>query len=150
VLQFLVRGQGQGAQLAFTPGLFVQAELVFYPSVVPLRAIVKKQISTEKVQQYKGFTNWQQVVEAETAFNSALPFRSERPFIIEQVRPVFYNMQWWLQDTNNDMMRIKSGFKSIWKLLSLSGGDSLNMAVVGKENAYEPFGVWYQNEYKIL
>jgi hypothetical protein len=148
VLQFLVRGQG--AQLTLTPGLFVQAELVFYPSVVPLRAIVKQQISTEKVQQYKGFTNWQQVVEAETAFNSALPFRNERPFIIEQVRPVFYNMQWWLQDTNNDTMRIKSGFKSIWKLLSLSGGDSLNMAVVGKENAYEPFGVWYQNEYKIL
>jgi hypothetical protein len=59
-------------------------------------------------------------------------------------------MQWWLQDTNNDMMSIKSGFKSIWKLLSLSGGDSLNMAVVGKENTYEPFGVWYQNEYKIL
>lgn len=148
VLQFLVRGQG--AQLALTPGLFVQAELVFYPSVVPLRAIVKEQISTEKVQKCKGFTNWQQVVEAETAFNSALPFRSERPFIIEQVRPVFYNMQWWLQDTNNDMMSIKSGFKSIWKLLSLSGGDSLNMAVVGKENTYEPFGVWYQNEYKIL
>jgi hypothetical protein len=150
VLQFLVRGQAQGVQLALTPGLFVQAELVFYPSVVPLRAIVKKQISTEKVQQYKGFTNWQQVVEAETAFNSALPFRSERPFIIEQVRPVFYNMQWWLQDANNAMMGIKSGFKSIWKLLSLSGGDSLNMAVVGKENAYEPFGVWFQNEYKIL
>ncbi|HEX6432040.1 MAG TPA: SWIM zinc finger family protein [Niastella sp.] len=148
VLQFLVRGQG--AQLALTPGLFVQAELVFYPSVIPLRAIVKKQISTEKVQQYKGFTNWQQVAEAETAYSSALPFRSERPFIIEQVRPVFYNQQWWLQDSNNAMMSIKSGFKNIWKLLSLSGGDSLNMAVVGKENTYEPFGVWYQNEYKIL
>jgi hypothetical protein len=148
VLQFLVRGQG--GQLAFTPGLFVQAELVFYPSVIPLRAIVKNQINTEKVQQYKGFTNWQQVVEAETAFSSALPFRSERPFIIEQVRPVFYNQQWWLQDTNNVMMSIKSGFKNIWKLLSLSGGEALNMSVVGMEKSYEPFGVWYQNEYKIL
>lgn len=148
VLQFIVRGQG--AQLAFTPGLFVQAELVFYPSVIPLRAIVKKQINTEKIQQYKGFTNWQQVAEAECAFSSALPFRSERPFIIEQVRPVFYNQQWWLQDSNNAMMSIKSGFKNIWKLLSLSGGDPLNMSVVGKENTYEPFGVWYQNEYKIL
>jgi hypothetical protein len=148
VLQFIVRGQG--GQLTLTPGLYVQAELVFYPSVIPLRAIVKKQISTEKVQQYKGFTNWQQVVEAETAFSSALPFRSERPFIIEQVRPVFYSQQWWLQDADNAMMVIKSGFKSIWKLLSLSGGDALNIAVVGKEKVYEPFGVWYQNEYKIL
>jgi hypothetical protein len=148
VLQFLVRGQG--AQLAFTPGLFVEAELVFYPSVAPLRAIVKKQINTEQVMQYKGFSKWQQVVEAETAFSSALPFRSERPFIIEQVRPVFYNHQWWLQDSNNAMMNIKDGFKNIWKLLSLSGGEALNMAVVGKEKVYEPFGVWYQQEYKIL
>lgn len=148
VLQFIVRGQG--AQLAFTPGLFVQAELVFYPSVLPLRAIVKTQINTEKVQQYKGFANWQQLVEAETSYSSTLPFRSERPFIIEQVRPVFYEQQWWLQDNSNAMMSIKSGFKSIWKLLSLSGGEALNMAVVGKEKAYEPVGVWYQNDYKIL
>jgi hypothetical protein len=148
ILQFIVRGQG--AQLAFTPGLFVQAELVFYPSVLPLRAIVKKQINTEKVQQYKGFANWQQVVEAETSYSSTLPFRSERPFIIEQVRPVFYEQQWWLQDNSNAMMGIKSGFKSIWKLLSLSGGEALNMAVVGKETAYEPVGVWYENDYKIL
>jgi len=48
------------------------------------------------------------------------------------------------------MMGIKSEFKSIWKLLSLSGGEALNMAVVGKEKAFEPVGVWYQNEYKIL
>ncbi|THU37094.1 SWIM zinc finger family protein [Niastella caeni] len=148
VLQFLVRGQG--GQLALTPGLFVQAELVFYPSVVPLRAIVKQQLNTEKIQPCKGFSNWQQVVEAETDYSSALPFRNERPFIIEQVRPVFYSQQWWLQDANNAMMSIKSEFKSIWKLLSLSGGDALNMAVVGKEKAYEPFGVWYQNEYTIL
>ncbi|HEY8894149.1 MAG TPA: SWIM zinc finger family protein [Niastella sp.] len=148
VLQFLVRGQG--AQLALTPGLFVEAELVFYPSVAPLRAIIKKQINTEQVQQYKGFTNWQQVVEAETAFSSTLPFRSERPFIIEQVKPVFYDHQWWLQDSNNAMMSIRAGFKHIWKLLSLSGGEALNMAVVGKEKVFEPFGVWYQQEYKIL
>jgi hypothetical protein len=148
VLQFMVRGQG--AQFAFTPGLFVKAELVFYPSVLPLRAIVKQQINTEKVQQYKGFANWQQVVEAETSYSSVLPFRSERPFIIEQVRPVFYEHQWWLQDSHNALMGIKSGFQNIWKLLSLSGGEALNMAVVGKENVYEPFGVWYQHEYKIL
>jgi hypothetical protein len=148
VLQFLIRGQG--AQLALTPGLFIQAELVYYPSVTPLRAIIKRQINAEMVQQYKGFTNWQQVAEAETAQAGALPFRSERPFIIEQVRPVFYNQQWWLQDNNNAMMNIKGGFKNIWKLLALSGGEALNMAVVGKEKEYEPFGVWYRHEYKIL
>ena len=148
VLQFLIRGQG--GQLNLMPGVFVQAELVYYPSVVPLRAIVKRQMNAEKTQQYKGFINWQQVVESETAYSSALPFRSERPFIIEQVRPVLYNQQWWLQDSNNTLMSIKSGFKNIWKLLSLSGGQALNMAVVGKEKTYEPIGAWYNDEYKLL
>lgn len=148
VLQFLIRGQG--GQLNLMPGVFVQAELVYYPSVVPLRAIVKRQMNAEKTQQYKGFINWQQVAEAETAYSSALPFRSERPFIIEQVRPVIYNQQWWLQDSNNTLMSIKSGFKNIWKLLSLSGGQALNVAVVGKEKMYEPIGAWYNDEYKLL
>jgi hypothetical protein len=148
VLQFFVRGQG--APHLLTPGLYIQAELIFFPSVLPLRAIIKRQISTDAIQQYRGFTNWQQVVETETSGSSQLPFYSERPYIIEQVRPIQYEQQWWLQDSNNMLMRIKQDFKNIWKLLSLSGGEALNLAVVGKEKTYEPIGVWYQNEYKTL
>ena len=95
-------------------------------------------------------TNWNEVMEAETTVRSHLPFHNERPYIIEQLRPVQYEQQWWLQDSNNMLMRIKDGFKSTWKLLSLSGGEPLNIAVIGKEKAYEPIGLWYGNEYKIL
>jgi hypothetical protein len=149
VLQFFVRGQG-GQQAVLTPGMYVQAELVFYPSALPLRAIIKRQMAADGVQQYKGFSNWQQVAEAQTTAGSALPFYSERPYIIEQVRPVLYEQQWWLQDSNNRMMRIKQDFKNIWKLLSLSGGQWLNVAVIGKEKFYEPIGAWHQNQYKLL
>jgi hypothetical protein len=148
VLQFIMRGQG--APLSFTPGMYMQAELVYYPSAAPLRALVKRHINAEKQMQYQGFANWQQVAEAETQFSSQLPFRGERPFIIHQVRPVQYNDQWWLQDAENNLAGIKKGFKNIWKLLSLSGGEALNVAVVGKEKIYEPVGVWHLNEYKIL
>jgi hypothetical protein len=148
VLQFIIRGQG--AQFALTPGLFIQAELAFFPSVMPLRAIVKRQINADKADQYKGFVNWQEVLDAQTAYYSQLPFGSERPFIVEQLKPVYHNKQWWLQDSNNNLMEIKHQYDGIWKLLSLSGGAPLNMAVVGREKQYEPIGVWYKNEYKIL
>ena len=148
LLQFIVRGQG--IQHNLTPGMFVQAELVFFPSVSPLRAIIKRQISTSAVSQFKKFENWQQVVETETDLNSQLPFRSERPFIIQQLRPVQYNNQWWLQDADNKLMQLKNEYKSLWKLLSLSGGKPSDMAVIGKEDRYEPVGVWQQEEYKIL
>jgi hypothetical protein len=149
VLQFLVRGQAL-TSLSLTPGLFIEAELVYYPSVIPLRAIIKKQINSSSPSSYKSFSNWQQVVETETHLSSRLPFRSERPYIIEQVRPVQFNQQWWLQDSSNELMLIQSDFRNIWKLLSLSGGAFLNMAVIGKEKSFLPIGVWHNNVYKFL
>lgn len=148
LLQFIIRGQG--IQHSLTPGMFVQAELVFFPSVSPLRAIIKRQVSTHAVSEFNKFENWQQVAETETDLNSQLPFRSERPFIIQQLKPVQYNKQWWLQDRDNKLMQLKNEYKSIWKLLSLSAGNPSDMAVIGKEDQFEPVGLWQQGEYKIL
>jgi SWIM zinc finger len=148
LLQFIVRGQG--VQYNLTPGMFVQAELVFFPSVCPLRALIKRQITTNAVSHFNKYDNWQKVTETETELNSKLPFRSERPFIVNRLKPVQYNQQWWLQDSENKIMQIKNGYKSIWKLLSLSGGQAMDMAVIGKEDQYEPLGVWKETEYKIL
>jgi hypothetical protein len=148
LLQFIVRGQG--IQHNLTPGMFVQAELVFFPSASPLRAIMKRQISTNAVSKFNKFENWQQVAETETNLNSQLPFRSERPFIVQQLKPVQHNKQWWLQDTANKLMQLKNEDKRIWKILSLSGGNPSDMAVIGKEDQYEPVGIWQEEEYKIL
>lgn len=148
VLQFIMRGHA--AQLTFSPGMFVQAELVFFPSVSPVRALVKKQLATNSQSAFTAFANWMQVAEAETALNSRFPLRSERPYIIEQLRPVQYNKQWWLQDSQQNMMQLKNEQAYLWKLLSLSGGEALNMAVIGRENRYQPVGVWYNNTYTVL
>jgi hypothetical protein len=148
ILQFIVRGQG--IQHSLMPGTFVQAELVFFPSVSPMRAMLKRQITTNAVSQYDGFTNWQAVSETESLLNSQLPFRSERPFIIQQLRPVQYNRQWWLQDSDNRMMQLKNEHRYIWKLLSIGGGMPLDMAVIGKEDQFEPVGIWENGDYKIL
>lgn len=44
VLQFIVNGQGR--QFTLTSGLVIRAELVFFPSVSPLRAIIKTQTAS--------------------------------------------------------------------------------------------------------
>jgi len=148
VLQFIVRGQG--GQLTFTPGMFIRAELVFYPAVSAMRAIVKSQVAATAANQFTAFNNWQQVVQIETTLCSQIPVRNERPFIVEQLTPVQYDNRWWLQDRDKKMMVIKNEEKLIWKLLALGGGAPLNMVVIGKEDRYEPVGVWYNETYKIL
>ena len=79
VLQFVVRGQG--INFSLTPGIVLDAELIFYGSTQPLRAIIKKQISSTTTRALKPFENWQQVAETETLLNTDLPFRPERPLL---------------------------------------------------------------------
>jgi hypothetical protein len=148
VLQFLVRGQG--AQLMLSPGMYIQAELVFYPSTTPLRALIKRQINSGAIALKNTYQHWKEVVEAETSFCAQMPVRSERPYVVDKLIPVLYNQQWWLKDNTNHLMQLKNDYNNIWKLLSLSGGESLTIAVIGKEKIYEPIGVWHQNQYKVL
>lgn len=148
VLQFLVRGQG--AQLVLTPGITIEAELVFFPSVLPMRAIIKRQMAGNTLPVCAGFVNWHEVTGCETTTAAILPLRNERPYIVEQLKPVWHNQQWWLQDAALELMMVKTSFTNIWKVLSLSGGGYLQMAVLGKEDQYEPIGVWNDNGYSII
>jgi hypothetical protein len=148
LMQFIVRGQG--IQFNITPGMFVQAELVFFPSAMPQRALLKRPVSTSPTSSFQMLKNWQQVAELETVMNGTVPFRNETAFVVSKLKPVRYNQNWWLQDTDNRLMPIKSNYRHIWKLLSLSGGERVDMAVVGREDQFEPLGVWQDNEYQIL
>ncbi len=145
VLQFSVRGQG----LAFSisPGMHIEASLVYYPSAQPLRAIIREQQSTRAQGNYTPCSGWQEVAEASAAIYRELPFDAERPFIVQQVKPVQQDGQWWLCDQDSHIVRIKNNFKQLYTLLSISGGQPLDMAVLGREHMYEPLGVWCGGQY---
>jgi hypothetical protein len=148
ILQFSVRGQI--IETTFTPGTITDAELVFYKSSVPLRALVKQQYQTKRAWQIQGLKNWKEVSFQETKINALNPFINEQPFLLDQLRPVNYNNEWWLQDDEHKLMRLQKHYNNLWKLLSVSGGKYLPMVVIGKETEYAPVGVWFDNEYKQL
>ncbi|TWF34869.1 SWIM zinc finger protein [Chitinophaga polysaccharea] len=149
VLQFFVRGQ-QAAALSLTPGTCLEAELVYYPSAAPLRALIKQQIQVPMNHTFQGLGSWQEVVQAQTNIGNVFPLYNDQVYTITALTPVWYQEQWWLQDARQQLMPIKKGFPHIWKLLAFSGGAPLPMAVTGREKQYEPLGVWHEQEYKIL
>ncbi|RAJ06631.1 SWIM zinc finger protein [Chitinophaga skermanii] len=145
VLNFIVRGQVNSMLLA--PGAFIHAELVFYPSVLPLRAIVKSHTALHRELPIKGVQTWMDVAMAQTQAREQYPFSQEAAFVVEALTPLQFNNEWWLRDQNSNLMRIPSYFSAQWHLLALSGGLPLKMAVVGKEDTYLPLGVWHQDKY---
>ncbi len=148
VLQFYVRNQSPAITL--TPGVVTDAELVFFPSSVPLRALVKQQFSIKKITQIEGLKNWHEVKLQETKYNLSNPFLNTYLFFVDQLQPVLHNNQWWLQDQEKNLMMIVEAYPNIWKLLSISGGTSLSLAVTGKGNNYMPIGAWHNGIYNLL
>ncbi|MEO5893549.1 MAG: SWIM zinc finger family protein [Ferruginibacter sp.] len=148
VLQFSV--PGQGTNFSLTPGMVLQAELVFFPSAEPMRAIIKRQLSTGNQARVTGLSSWLKVAESATNSNVRVPFTQERPYIIQQLKPVQYNSQWWLADRENRLVQLKSGYQNLYTLLSVSGGKALDMVVFGKENLYEPMGIWEGENYIVI
>lgn len=149
ILQFYVRSQPP--PISLTPGLLVDADLVFYNSALPLRALVKEQRNTRKAQHLpEGFDNWSAVLHKETADNARYPFGDAWPCIVQRLKPVPLHNEWWLQDEQQQLMRIAGNYRAIWDLMALSGGVPMSMSLIGNEKEYEPLGVWFNNEYKML
>lgn len=149
VMQFTVKHQ-PAQQLMPTPGSTIQAELVYYPSAAPLRALIKTQQPVTPHHQFQGYAAWQEVMHVQAAVAARLPLYNEQVYTIASLTPVYRDGAWWLKDQHQEVMQVRKGFLQIWKLLALSGGHPLHMAVTGRETQYEPIGVWYQQEYKPL
>ena len=145
VLQFSVRGQG--ITFSLTPGMTIDAELVFYPSIQPLRAIIKNYTQIQDRLAVKGFAGWQYIVETQSTISSDLPFFTERPYIVQQLTPVNLEGKWWLKDATDFLMQMPERFLNQYHLLAISGGKPLDMVVKGRENIFEPIGVWADHQY---
>ncbi|MFT4025049.1 MAG: SWIM zinc finger family protein [Flavihumibacter sp.] len=148
VLQFIVNGQG--ANLLLTPGMQIEAELVYFPSVNPLRALIKRQVYGQHPFALSARPGWLSVAEEETNSCARFPVRMERPFIVDALTAVQHNNAWFLKDAEGYMVALPENYSGIWKLLALNGGRPQAMVVIGKENKYEPLGIVADGLYKAL
>lgn len=139
LLDFAVQNQPMTLRPAIGQGLV--GEMVFYPSAVPLRALVKS-----------GFDCAQPSVSANpscpersrraitdnfTAYVAALtanPWLGLFPFAIANATPVRHNNQWLLVDAEQHVIPLNISDEHAWILLGESGGHPLH--VFGEWDGY--------------
>jgi hypothetical protein len=148
VLQFIVRGQT--ASLLLSPGMVIEAELVYFPSVTPMRALIKNHNTVSVPVSVEAYPSWQAIAEQQSLLYASFPVQTEKPYIVEKLMPIKHNGRWLLKDSLGFAALLPSHFKAFWKLLSISGGQPMDMAIVGKENEFEPIGVWVEEKYQSL
>lgn len=134
-----------------TPGICVDAELVFYPSAYPLRALIKNQYETTTLPE--GLQGHASITEAMEAYGAALaanPWIERILFVLEQITPALEAERWRLVDRDGRMLELPANFGGGWKLLAVSGGHPLTVVGEWDGSSLLPLGCLWEGGFLSL
>jgi hypothetical protein len=140
VLSFAAAGQSLDASLV--PGTELEAELVFYPSAYPLRALVKTAHTARPMSALPGHAS---LAEAAAVYARALartPWLARLPAPLRAVTPLRLDGAWWVRDDAGQGWPLALRFAAAWELLALSGGAPLPVFGEWDGEAYLPLSAW--------
>jgi SWIM zinc finger len=137
--------------ITWQSGSQVDAQIVFYPSSAPLRAIamISEQQSPADIQ-----------IPAAPCFSPALddyheasvqnPWLEIYPLFIEAVVPYRHNENWWISDRPGLVMPLQITDQQGWIMLAVSGGSPVDIAGVWNSQKLQPLGIWVNGQYQSL
>lgn len=125
-------------------GQSLEAEMVFYPSATPLRAIPKDADSAQSLaanlpQTVSGFSDIGNNISAYGTALAGNPWLGLFPFALSQVIPVQQDGQWLLVDAQQHCLPLQLDGDAAWILLGKSGGRPVDV-----------FGEWDGNTLRFL
>jgi hypothetical protein len=116
----------QPLESGLVPGTILDAELVFFPSAFPLRALVKKRFGAPApMTAFNGRATIRANVEAYGKALARQPWLERFPLSMEAVTPFQLESGWFVRDGENSVLPIDLWAKSMLQLLALSGGHPL-------------------------
>lgn len=146
VLEFAAPGQHLAPNLL--PATTVEAELIFYPSNYPLRAVLRKRINTTRsLKEVSGYATSEQLLMTYAGVLSLNPWLEAIPALLQTVVPVRRGERWFARDSDARLLSLKSDATSGWNLLALSGGYPIT--IFGEWNGHSllPISAWADGRY---
>lgn len=131
-------------------GSGIQAELVFYPSTYPQRAVIKtRQEGISETQTPSGQGSIETAIAAYSQAFTTCPWLDHFPLLLMAMTPIRVDDRWLLQDAQGVVLPLANRLESDanWQLLALSGGHPVT--VLGEWDGTElmPLSVWVKDEF---
>lgn len=124
ILEFSFGSEGYSSH--WITGQCFEAEIAFYPSAFPLRAVVKEHLgNAAPPQKIIGYDTFESFFENYSRAVAANPWLFDFPCLLEGVTPVFQNQQLFLVDKTSRKIPAQSKGIKGWKMLALSGGNPI-------------------------
>ncbi len=125
-------------------GTSFQADLAFYPSTRPLRALlVNPPESTAPLSEpFPALPDFDATLADRAGALAANPWLLIYPFAIENVMPLRRNGAWRLRDAQGAELPLKMADRDAWELLAISGGHPLRICGEWSDNELRALGAW--------
>ena len=138
----------QPLDMSLVPGTTMDAELVFFPSAWPLRALVKQRHGAVESPALR----WphRTIAEANAFAAQALaasPWLERLAFALEAVTPVRRSHGWVVRDEAGHMLPLAITDTKAWVLCSLSGGRAVSLAGEWDGERFAPLSVWAEGRF---
>jgi hypothetical protein len=138
----------QPLDISLTPGTTVDADLVFFPSAWPLRALVKRRHGLSEACQptLPHATITLAIASAAEAF-AANPWIERLPLALAAVIPIRHPHGWVVRDASAQVLRLAVSEPKAWTLCALSGGHPIALAGEWDGDELTPLSVWAEGRF---
>ncbi|WP_143061649.1 SWIM zinc finger domain-containing protein [Dyadobacter sp. SG02] len=129
----------QPYQTMLVPGIQIDADIVYYPASVPMRAMIRQQRPvTGHPGQIDIPDSFSTIYKNISGTLSQNPFTEQIPFMIEGIRATFANDRWFVTDLEGLSVPIANPEDECWNMLAFSGG-----------RRFSAFGVCEQGQFDL-
>jgi hypothetical protein len=137
---------GRPFESGLIPGADLDAELVFWPSSFPLRALVKVRHATGPIKALPGHPDLDSAL---IAFGAALarnPWLQHFLMVLEDIVPLRRGNGWAVRDRLDHLLPLTILVEDGWRLLALSGGHPITLVAEWDGEYLNPLSVWMGGE----
>lgn len=136
----------------FLLGNYLEAELTFFESAYPLRAIITNRQSSPHSVSIVDSIGYKTIDLAIASYSSALvknPWLERFPITLQQVIPLHQEGKWFIRDRTANLLPISSRFERGWMLLALSGGHPVTIFGEWNGNDLYPLSIWVGEKFYV-
>jgi hypothetical protein len=141
----------QVLDVSLITGTKIEAELIFFPSAYPLRAIMKeKKSSPQLIEEMQGEQSINEALLSYSQALASLPWLEQYPMLLSNVIPVKNEANWFIKDQENKAILINQKFSQNWQLLAISGGHPLAIFGEWKKDNLLPLAVCCHGKFLVF
>ena len=113
----------QALDVSLIAGTTVEADLVFHPSAVPLRALVRERHGEARaLGEATAHADFSNALDQTSTLLAGDPWLERTPWLVRDCLPIRSEDSWLLRDSGGHAVPLARNFANAWPLFALSGG----------------------------